>query len=412
MFLRNIISQSLRSLTSNRLRSALTMLGVILGTASVVFLLGWGKGFVAVMRTESASAGDGCVIISPRQAKSEISGHRGARPVSFELKEIDVILEHCPSARYVSTGDQRRAIIKYGAELKLGRICGVTADASHIFNLDIERGRFVQPDDIKNSRRAIVLGSDLRDALFPAGYEAIGKTVKVRGVPFKVIGLLERRGKQLVDMNGDTDEKAFIPITSFMKHLSGSRNIEEIDVQPWEIQNSKACIEEVRTALARELGFSPDDTEAVAVFDHAALISSLNTMALAIAAFTTMVGVITLLVGGVGVMNIMLISVTERTREIGIQKAIGAKRRQILVQFLAEALTITALSGFIGIALGCGVSIAFAAVPRPAILAAPEISTVTMAVSFLIMIAVGLLAGTLPALRAARLDPVEALRRL
>ena len=412
MFLRNILSQSLRSLTSNRLRSALTMLGIIWGTASVVFLLGWGKGFVKVMRTESASAGDGCVIFSPRQAKSEISGHRGARPVSFELKEIDVILEHCPSARYVSTGDQRRAVIKYGAELKLGRICGVTADASHIFNLDIERGRFVQPDDIKNSRRAIVLGSDLRDALFPAGYEAIGKTVKVRGVPFQVIGLLERKGKQLVDMNGDTDEKAYIPITSFMKHLSGSRNIENIVVQPWETHKSKACIEEARTALARELGFSPDDTEAIGVFDHAALISALNTMALAIAAFITMVGVITLLVGGVGVMNIMLISVTERTREIGIQKAIGAKRRQILVQFLAEALTITAVSGVIGIALGCGVSIAFAAVPRPKILAAPEISAQTMAVSFLIMIAVGLFSGTLPALRAARLDPVEALRRL
>ena len=412
MFLRNIIAQSLRSLTSNRLRSALTMLGIIWGTASVVFLLGWGKGFVAVMRAETASAGDGYIAISPRQAKSETSGHRGARPINFEMKEIDVILEHCPSVRYVTTGDQRHAVIKYGAVLKMGRVCGVTADASHIYNLDIERGRFLQPDDLKNSRRVIVLGSDFRDALFPADYQALGETVKVRGVPFKVIGLLERKGEQLVDMNGMADEKAYIPITSFMKSLSGSRNIEEIVVQPAVSQESMACTEEVRTALARELGFSPDDTEAIGVFDHAALINALNTMALAIGAFITMVGVITLLVGGVGVMNIMLISVTERTREIGIQKAIGAKRRQILVQFLAEALTITAVSGVIGIALGCGVSIAFAAVPRPKILAAPEISTVTMGVSFLIMIAVGLFAGTLPALRAARLDPVEALRRL
>ncbi len=412
MFLRNIISQSLRSLASNRLRSALTMLGVIWGTASVIFLLGWGKGFVTAMRAESASSGDGFIILSPRQAKSEISGHRGARPVNFELKEIDVILEHCPSARYVSSGDQRHAVIKYGNELKMGRICGVTADASHIFKLDVERGRFLQPGDLKNSRRAIVLGYELRDALFPGDQQAIGETVKVRGVPFQVIGLLKRKGQELVGMNGDTDEKAYIPITSFMKHLSGSRNIEEIEVQPWEPQKSKACIEEVRTALARELGFSPDDIEAIDVFDHAAFINSLNTMALAIGAFTTMVGVITLLVGGVGVMNIMLISVTERTREIGIQKAVGAKRRQILIQFLAEALTITAVSGVIGIALGCGLSIAFAAVPRPAILAAPEISALTVSVSFLVMIFVGLSSGTLPALRAARLDPVEALRRM
>ena len=412
MFWRNILSQSIKSLASNRLRSALTMLGVIWGTASVVFLLGWGKGFVEVMRTETRAAGDGIIIIWPRQALSETSGHRGARPVNFELKEVDVILDHCPSARYVSPAEQRRAIIKYGNELKMGRICGVNADAPNIFNLSVEHGRFLQPDDLKNSRRAIVLGADLKDALFPSSYQAVGHMVKVRGISFKVIGVLRRKGEELVGMNGLTDEKAYIPITSFMQYLSGSRNIEEIDVQPKEFHKSKACIEEIRTALAKELGFSPDDTGAIDVFDHAAFISALDTMALASAAFIAMVGVITLFVGGVGVMNIMLISVTERTREIGIRKAVGATRRHILTQFLGEALTITGLSGIIGILIGCAISIGFAAMPRPKILAAPEISAFTVGASFLVMVLVGLFAGVLPALRAANLQPVEALRNL
>lgn len=412
MLWKNIFYQSLRSLSSNRLRSALTMLGVIWGTASVVFLLGWGKGFVEVMRTETRAVGDGIIMFWPRQALSETSGHRGARPVNFELKEIDVILDHCPSARYVSPAEQWQAIIKYGNELKMGRVFGVNADASHIFNLDIEGGRFLQPDDLKNRRRIVVLGADIREALFPSGRQAIGHMVKIRGISFEVIGVLKKKGDELIDINGRADEKAYIPITSFMQYLSGSRNIGEIDVQPKEFHKSEACIEEVRAALARELDFSPDDRGAIDFFDHAAFINSLDTMTVVIAAFIAMVGVITLFVGGVGVMNIMLISVTERTREIGIRKAIGATRRHIMTQFLGEALTITALSGIIGILIGCAICAGFAAVPRPKILAAPEISFVTVAASFLVMIAVGLFAGTLPALKASRLQPVEALRHL
>jgi putative ABC transport system permease protein len=156
----------------------------------------------------------------------------------------------------------------------------------------------------------------------------------------------------------------------------------------------------------------PDDDEALEIIDFSAILTSLDVMALIIAAFVTMIGVITLFVGGVGVMNIMLISVTERTREIGIRKAIGAKKKHILAQFLGEALTITTLSGIIGVLLGVGISLGFAAVPRPDILAAPEISLFTLAGSFTVMVLVGFFAGALPAIRAANLQPVEALRHL
>jgi putative ABC transport system permease protein len=410
MILMSVVSQSFQSLTSNRLRSVLTMLGVIWGTASVVFLLGWGRGFVTVMQHEARVVGDGYIMLSPKRAKSEIGGRKSARQLKFQLKDVASILDHCPSVRYITPYDAAWTLIKNGSRLKRGHIKAVGIDAPNIYNLQIEDGRFLQHEDIRNRRRVIVLGADLNEALFPAGYSALGSSVKVFGLTFDVIGVLKKKGQQLVDMGGMDDEKAYIPITSYMQYFRGNKNISEIHVQPGDTSQSKACLAELRSTLAKELGFPPSDEDAIEVFDLAAMIGSLDVMALIIAAFVTFVGIITLFVGGVGVMNIMLISVTERTREIGIRKAIGAKRRQILVQFIAESLTITGLSGIIGIALGCGICIGFAAVPRPSILAAPEISVFTLVSSFLVMLLIGLFAGTLPALRAARLDPVQALR--
>ncbi|UCD57760.1 MAG: ABC transporter permease, partial [Candidatus Hydrogenedentota bacterium] len=397
MILGNIVSQSLEGLTTNRLRSILTMLGVVWGTASVVFLLGWGRGFVKVMETESRLAGDGWAILWPKRALSETSGRKGARQLTFELEDVDAILKHCPSVRYASPVEHLYTPIKYGSALKGAPVFGVDVDAQNIFNLDVEHGRFLQPDDCKHARRVCVLGATLNEGLFPPGYAAVGERVKIRGISFEVIGVLKKKGDQLVEDYGPDDEKVYIPTTSFMHHLSGSRTISQINVQPQDTQQSKVCIEEVRTALAKELDFSPDDKEAIEVIDISSIIVSLDIMALIIAVFITIVGVITLFVGGVGVMNIMLVSVTERTREIGLRKAIGAKRRHVLSQFLIEALAVTTLSGIIGIALGCAVSLAFAAVPRPKILAAPEISLITIAGSFLVMVVVGLFAGTLPA---------------
>lgn len=412
MFLRNIFFQSLRSLSSNKLRSALTMLGVVWGTASVVFLLGWGKGFVEVMKEETRSVGDGFVLIYPKRAKSEISGRKGARELKAELEDIDAILDHCPSVRYATPADGIYAGVKRGNNLKTGNVYGVNVDSYHMFNLTIESGRFLQPHDLRNSGRVAVIGSGIKDNLFPSGREALGGRIKVRGITFEVIGTLVEKGDQLVDSGGMDDEKVYIPITSYQRYISGSQTISEIVVQPMDTRQSAVTVEEVRAALARELDFMPDDEEALEIIDIAGMLTSLDTMALIIAAFVTMIGVITLFVGGVGVMNIMLISVTERTREIGIRKAVGATRKHILAQFLGEALTITTLSGIIGVLLGVGISLAFAALPRPDILPAPEISLFTVTGSLAVMILVGFFAGTLPALRAANLQPVEALRHL
>jgi putative ABC transport system permease protein len=386
------------------------MLGVIWGTASVVFLLGWGRGFVKAMQHEARIVGDGYIVLWPKRAKSETSGYRGARQLKFQLKHVDTILDHCPSVRYVTPMDDIWTLIKKGNRLKGGYIKGVGIDAPNIYNLDIESGRFLQPDDLKNRRRVVVLGADLKDALFPGRGSALGHSVKVHGISLEVVGVLKKKGQQLVDMGGMDDEKAYVPITSFLQYVRGNRTIPEIAVQPKDTQQSKACLAELMSTLASELDFSPDDEDAIEAFDLAAMIGSLDVMALMIAIFVTFVGVVTLFVGGVGVMNIMLISVTERTREIGIRKALGAKRRQILAQFFAESLTVTGLSGIIGIMLGCGICVSFASVAESNILAAPEISVFTMVASFLVMVLVGLFAGTLPAFRAANLEPVQALR--
>jgi ABC-type antimicrobial peptide transport system permease subunit len=410
MFWQNILSQSLRSLSSNRLRSALTMLGVIWGTASVVFLLGWGKGFVEVMKEETRVAGDGFVMVFPKRAQSKVSGRRGARQLRFELDEVDAVLDHCPSARYAIPVMNLDTPVKKGNKAKTGVVYGVDVDAQHMYNVTVERGRFLQPHDLKDSRRVAVIGSTIAKTLFPSGREAIGDRIKILGLSYEVIGVLVEKGDQLVDFGGMEDEKVYIPVTAYQRHISGSRYISEVVVQPFDTHRSSATVEEIRLALAHELNFMPDDKEALEVIDFSAMLTSLDIMALIIAVFVTMIGVITLFVGGVGVMNIMLISVTERTREIGIRKAVGATKKHILAQFLGEALTITVLSGVIGVVLGVGISLGFAAVPRPDILAAPEISLFTLVGSFGVMVLVGFFAGTLPAIRAANLQPVEALR--
>jgi putative ABC transport system permease protein len=411
MILQNIFAECLENLGSNRLRSALTMLGIIWGTASVVFLLGWGRGFVNVMHTEARTVGDAFIIIWPKRARSEISGRKGARQLYFEMKHVDAVLAQCPSVRYATPVEEWGGLVmKSGNNLKPGNLVGVNPDAASILNLKIDRGRFLQPADVDHGRRVIVLAADLAQGLFPDESKALEGRVKVRGVTFEVIGVLERKGDTLVDWGGRDDDKAYIPVTAFHKDISGWRYVGMIFVHPRDQAQSKACTEEVRAVLAKELDFSPDDKEALEIIDISGILTSLDTMALIAAIFVTTIGVITLLVGGVGVMNIMLISVTERTREIGIRKAIGAKRSHILLQFLGEALTITIASGLIGIVLGVALSLAFAAAPRPKLLAAPEISTITIIGSFTVMTLTGLLAGVLPARRAAGLEPAESLR--
>ena len=411
MILRNIFSQSLQSLSTNRLRSFLTMLGVVWGTASVVFLLGWGRGFVEIMHSESRTIGDGFIVVWPKRALSATSGRKGARWLKFKLEHVDVIAEQCPSVQYLTPSDGLWDIfLKRGNNLKTGNVFGVNLDAPHIFKLDIERGRLLQRDDLDTRRRVIVLGADLKEALFPPGADALGKKIKMRGVSFEVVGVLRKKGETMIDWGGSEDEKAYIPVTTFLQNFRGSKRLYNIMIQPKEPSQSSACIEEVRAVLAKELDFSLDDKEAVEFMDIVKILVSLDTMALIAATFVTIIGVITLFVGGVGVMNIMLISATERTREIGIRKALGAKKRHILVQFMAEALMITLLSGIIGILVGCAICLVFAAVPRPKILGTPEISAFTLALTFLAMVVIGLFAGVLPAYRAAGLDPVECLR--
>jgi putative ABC transport system permease protein len=410
MNLRNILLQSFASLALNPLRSALTMLGVIWGTASVVFLLGWGKGFVNAMESEVRSSGEGYIIVWPNRALSETAGRKGARKLKFELKEVDVILDHCPSVRYATPFEDMDVLLKRENRLKSGMVIGVNADGYNMYNVELEAGRFLHPDDMKNNRNVIVLGADLKEALFPPGLQAVGKEVKVQGIPFEVIGTLKKKGERLILVKGPDDTKAYVPVTTMLHYLYGSRNIYEINVQPKNTKASNACIDEIKTALAKELNFSPDDPEALEILNLCNILNSLDTMSLIIAVFVTVVGVITLFVGAVGVMNIMLISVTERTREIGVCKAIGARRKQIWMQFLAESLAVTTLSGIIGILVGCGISLIFAAVPRPKVLAAPELSFFTIGLAFLIMALVGMGAGIIPAIRAAAMDPAESLR--
>ena len=401
MSLLELIETAFESLTTNKMRTFLTMLGVIIGVAAVVTLLALGSGVQASIDSQISSQGVNQLNVSPNRRVS------GAR---LTLDDANALADrlNVPDAVLVVPTLNGNATVSAGINKDTPEIFGTTPDYFPVKNVTLTAGVAFTTSDVDQRLRVAVIGPTLAQNLF-GSQPALGQTFLIGSVPFKVIGVLQAKGGSGF---GGTDDSVFVPLTVAMEKLfvnrpAGLKSISSITVEAASTDQSTAALNEIAAVLRQRHGIIVGQPDDFSIFDQASLVATLNTVVGTLTAFLGAIGAISLLVGGIGIMNIMLVSVTERTREIGVRKAIGAQPTAIHLQFLIEALAVTMVAGVLGIVLSI---ILVTVINNVQTSVAPVIEPTSVVIAFSVSVLIGVLFGFYPAWRAARLEPVEALR--
>jgi putative ABC transport system permease protein len=410
--LRDLLQEAYGAMRYNRRRTALTMLGMAWGIATVVLLLAYGNGFGRACANIFANFGTKLMIMVPGRTSMQAGGQKAGVPIRFTLDDVDVLTTNIPQIAQITPEASKQANIQYETRTFNFNVTGNYSNVISIRALKLSEGRFYNPEDEMQHARVAVIGSEAKEKLF-SGRNALGERIRIDGLSVEVIGVI---GPKMQAGDDNTNRLIYIPFTT-MSDLTDTHYLDSIWFN-YETPAYEGLEQSVRRVMAMEHKFNPTDRRAMFVFNLMEQVHMFELVTLGLTILLGFIGTLTLGIGGVGLMNIMLVSVTQRTREIGVEKALGARRRHILFQFLAESLTITFIGGALGIILAYGVSLSvgrltlYSAMAKNAeggdvsLIIAPS----TLIVATLILGAVGLISGMVPAVRASRLDPIEALR--
>jgi putative ABC transport system permease protein len=406
--LKDALRQMWRDLRSQKLRTFLTVFGIVWGTVAVTLLLAFGRGLQRQLTINAAGIGDQICIAWPGLTSIPFEGLGKGRKIRLNEEDVDAIRQEAQGVNAISSEYSKTLKLIYNAKTLAVDVSGVSPEFGNMRNLIPQpEGRFLNPSDVTQERRVVFIGNKLAEDVF-GETPAVGKTVLLGGSPFLIIGVLTKK-VQNSSYSGRDNGKVFIPGSTF-RALTGEKWVENLIYQPLVPSQSKAVTASVREILSHRQRFDPVDKEALSVWDTTEEFAFFEIFFLSFRLFLGIIGSFTLIVGGIGVSNIMNVVVEERTREVGIKMALGARTKWILRQFLMETFLITGLGGAIGFAFSLAVCAIFPKFGVTEYVGNPEVSLGVAAVTAAILGLTGLVAGYFPAKDASRLDPVVAMK--